>query len=91
MLWDFLKFEIRTTSIEYSINISQKRNREECQPIENINYLKSRISINPTDEFSDEIKQCKTDLEKLFKVKTNGCIDPVLITLNLVRETPNTS
>ena len=74
MLWDFLKCEIRTISIEYSINISKKRKKEERRLIKNINDLESRYSINPTDELSDEIKQCKTDLETLYKVKTKGCI-----------------
>ena len=74
MLWDFLKCEIRTISIEYSINISKTRKKEESRLVKNINDLESRYSINPTNDLSDEIKQRNADLETLYKVKTKGCI-----------------
>ena len=55
--------------------------------IKKINELETIYSNNPSDEnVSEEIKNCKDDLESLYNIKTNGCIiRSRLIILSLVR------
>ena len=74
LLWDFVKCEIRTVTIEYSINISRNRRKSENSLIKKINELETIYSDNPTEKVSEEIKNCKDELESLYNIKTNGCI-----------------
>ena len=74
MLWDFMKCEIRTVTIEYSINISRNRKKHENALVKKINELEVKYSCNPTETVSNELKNCKDDLETLYQIKTNGCI-----------------
>ena len=75
LLWDFMKCEKRTVTIEYSISISRNRKKKhENALVKKINELEANYSCNPTETVSNELKNCKDDLETLYQIKTNGCI-----------------
>ena len=74
MCWDFLKCQIRTVTIEYSAKVSRNRKKQENELVEQINKLETLYSVNPTEELSEEIRQCNFDLDTLYKIKTQGSI-----------------
>jgi len=74
ILWEFMKCQIRTVTIEYSAKISKTRKIHEKKLVNEINDLESTYAANPSDEVLNKIHKCNIDLEALYKIKTNGCI-----------------
>jgi len=74
VLWDFLKYYLRSETMKYSASISRKNKSREVQLIGKINELEGKYNTNPSDHLLNNIKECKTELESLYKIKADGCI-----------------
>ena len=72
--WDFLKCQMRSLSIYYSINKAKEHKTYEKNLIEKLNKLEESYDNHPSDSLLDMIKQCKEDLELLYQRKTDGAI-----------------
>ena len=73
-LWDFLKCHIRSKTIEYSAKISRTRKEQENLLIQRLGDLEHQYDTNPTVDIQNNIKRCRSELDILYRFKTDGCI-----------------
>ena len=71
-LWEYLKCQIRTDTIQYSINKAKKARELEKRLIERIEILEKNLDGNETTYV--EYLQCKLEWENIVKRKTQGII-----------------
>ena len=72
--WDFLKCQMRSTTIRYSIEKSKRQKAYEKSLIDKLNQLELNYATSPSDSRLDMIKLCRDELDALYEKKTNGAI-----------------
>ena len=65
-LWDFLKYHIRSKTIEYSAKISRIRKEQENLLIQRLGDLEHQYDTNPTVDIQNNIKRCRSELDILY-------------------------
>ena len=74
ILWDFMKCQVRSVTIEFSAKLSKRRKKYESDLAKKLNKLEQEFSNNPCDNIAKDIHECKTNMESLYSYKTKGCI-----------------
>ena len=72
--WDFLKCHIRSKTIEYSAKISRTRKEQENLLIQRLGNFEHQYDTSPTVDIQNNIKRCRSELDILYRYKTDGCI-----------------
>ena len=72
--WDFLKCQMRSVTIQYSIKKSKESRLLEANLVKRLDHLQSEYTTNPSASVLEQIKLCKDELDLLYEKKTNGVI-----------------
>ena len=71
---DFLKCQIRSLTIEYSIQKSRQKRREENNLLQRIAFLEDLYSTTATPSIEAELIKTKNELEHIYEKKAEGII-----------------
>ena len=74
LFWDFLKCELRSVTIAYSIQKSKERRLLEQSLNSNLKHLEDRYADHPDPNLLSQIEECKRELENHYQMKTEGHI-----------------
>ena len=72
--WDWLKFKIKTSSINYSKQLSKDRQRREKELNSKYQDTLKKLQDNPCETTRSETEKLKNELEALYDEKVEGII-----------------
>ena len=72
--WDFLKCQMRSVTIKYSIERAKQRRIYENTLIDKLSTLENDYTRNPSDSLLVIIQSCRDELDLLYEQKTYGAI-----------------
>ena len=74
LLWDWVKFNIRSNSIIFSKQIATIRHKQEEELNKRYQEASRMFQTNPCNNTRLELEKCKQDLEALYEDKVEGII-----------------
>ena len=74
LLWDWIKFNIRSNSIIFSKQKASFRRKQEEELNKCYQEAVLMFQINPCDNMHLALEKCKEDFEALYKEKVEGII-----------------
>lgn len=74
MLWEFMKCQIRSITIQYSSKLSKQRKKQEKEITNNLANFEQKYADNPSDSIMVQINECKSKLDSLYSYRTKGCM-----------------
>ncbi len=74
LLWEMIKFNVRSTSVRFAIENKKKEKLQEKSLNLDISKLEEEYDKSPTDEIFNQLSVKKQELEQLIAIKTKGAI-----------------
>ena len=74
LLWDWIKFKIRSNSIIFSKQIASIRRKREEELNKRYREAVLMFQTNPCDNMRLALEKCKQDFEALYEEKVEGII-----------------
>lgn len=74
MLWEFMKCQVRTVTMQFSAKISKQRKKYERELTKKLVDLENNYANNPSDAVANEIHDCKNNIEQIYNYKIKGCM-----------------
>ena len=74
MLWEFMKCQVRSVTIEFAAKLSKRRKIHESELYKKLNDLELKFSTDPCETIATEIQVCKSNIDAIYSYKTKGCM-----------------